>query len=278
MRLLKLIFLILLLQIYKGQDKKRTIKSEEIISYEFNRNNKLFKRRDINYGEFSTFNHKGQLQEKGVLIWDYSTQKDERRIIERYHYKDTLLVGMEKFRESSGEKYQEMENQFNEAHKLEKKIVRSFENGKEVFKKNSSLYMNIEYDNNSQIGKMYEYDEDTKEFKLAETSISTFDNKQNLKEKKIIDSDNKVFEIKTFEYNKNEKVIKYTSTISQANPNITYYSYNSNNDPIKLTNTFGNNKIEITCSYKYDDNSNWIEKTQCTDGEEYLVTRKIEYY
>ncbi|MDY3319854.1 hypothetical protein PG593_10860 [Riemerella anatipestifer] len=261
-----------------GQKNENIIKSEEIIYYKFDDNNNLVRRNGIGYDEFNTYNEQGKIQERSILIWNDFTKKDEVILIEKYHYhKDTSLVKTERF-DISGEKYGEIENLYNQSNLLEKTITHSFENGKEVFKQNVSFYKIFEYGSKSEKAKVYGYDEASKDFKLIYTEISTFDDRQNLKEKKLIDPKNEVYEINDYVYNENQQVIEKNQKLRF--PSKINYSYNSNKDIEKWTYTSEDYKGETvyTYTYKYDDKGNWIEKKETCDNEKYLIKRKLEYY
>ncbi|WP_347217737.1 hypothetical protein [Chryseobacterium sp.] len=270
------ILLLCLSHMYQGQKKKDIIKSEEIIYYTFDKSNNPVRRNGIGYDEYKTYSDKGLLQEKSILLWNNDTKNYDQKMIEKYYYKDTLVIKVERFDYVSGEKHEEIERQFNTGNKLKKKIVRSFDDGKEIFRKNLSFYSTYEYGNQQEKEKVFEYDESSKDFKLIYTSLSSFDKVNNLLENRLIDSDNEEYEVSTYAYNKNKKIIKKTT--SKRLPSIINYSYNLNNDITLYSYTSGDYKNDTIYTYKYDNKGNWIEKTETEGNEKYLITRKIEYY
>jgi len=276
----KLIILLTILIFFgacNGQkESKNMIKSEEIVFFEYEDNKNLVRRNFIGYDEFNTFDINGKFKERSIIIWDDTTQKDEIKLIEKHYYKDTLLLKGEKFSYISGEKYEVIENKFNEKKQLVKTFIRSFDDEKEVFKKNKSFYKIYEYERNSRKAKVYEYDEATHDFKLTFTEVKTFDEKNVLKEEKFIDSNNEVYEINHFVYNKDKKISEKTTQLRF--PSKINYSYNLKKDVERYTYINGNYKSETLYTYKYDDKGNWIEKTETSDKEKYLIKRKLEYY
>jgi hypothetical protein len=111
---------------------------------------------------------------------------------------------------------------------------------------------------------------------LIYTELKTFDDKHNVNVEKFIDSNNEVYEINHFVYNKDNQV---TEKITQIRNSVKInYSYNSNKDVTKRSYVDGNYKSETDYIYKYDDKGNWIEKIETGGEEKYLIKRKLEYH
>lgn len=258
------------------------IKSEEIIFYKVDE-----RRRTTREGpamdELVEYNTDGKVSKAYVIEFDKTKDKNIYNLHERYFYEGKNLIKKEKIGYQTGEVYEEITYKYMQD-KLVRKDIRSIENGKEVYKKNSSFYSDYIYEKNAETEKVYEYDEDKKQFVLAYISHKLFDGSKNLIQEKLEDKHGEIYEESNLTYNTVNKIIKKITTLRF--PSTITYQYNKEGDVVENKYESEGTIITTTYTLKYDFNDNWIEKKEVETTNikrqipepEHIIKRKIVYY
>lgn len=262
--------------------KHPKIKSEEIIFYTIDENGRKT-RDEAPMNELVEYNTDGKIEKVYVIEFDQSKNKNTYNLHERYFYNGKNLIKKEKLGYRTGDVYEEILYKYQED-KLVRKEVKSIDNGKEVLKRNASFYHEYTYEPNKEIAKVYEYDEEKKTFVLAYIQHKIFDAKKNLIQEKMEDKNGEIYEQSDLTYNAENKLIKDIQTLHF--PSTVTYQYNKAGDVTENKYESEGTMIRNNYTYKYDFNSNWIEKKEIQTTNikrqipepEYVITRKIVYY
>lgn len=258
------------------------IKSEEIIFYQVDERGKIT-REGPAMDELLEYNADGKISKAYVIQFDKAKDTNIYNLHERYFYEGKNLIKKEKIGYRTGEVYEEISCKYMQD-KLLRKDVKTIENGKEVLKKNGSFYSDYIYEKNTETEKVFEYDEEKKEFVLAYISHKFFDTKKNLIQEKLEDKNGEIYQQNDLTYNKENKLIKDIQSLRF--PSTITYQYNKEGDVVENRYESEGTIITTTYTLKYDFNDNWIEKKEVETTNikrqipkpEYIIKRKIAYY
>jgi len=258
------------------------IKSEEIIFYQVDERGRTT-REGPAMDELVEYNADGKIIKAYVIEFDKAKDTNIYNLHERYFYEDKNLIKKEKIGYRTGEVYEEISCKYVQD-KLLRKDVKTIENGKEVLKKNGSFYSDYIYEKNTETEKVFEYDEEKKQFVLAYISHKFFDAKKNLIQEKLEDKKGEIYQQNDLTYNKENKLIKDIQSIRF--PSTITYQYNKEGDVVE--NKYESEGTIIITNYtlKYDFNDNWVEKKETKTANikqyipdpAYIIKRTIVYY
>ena len=258
------------------------IKSEEIIFYQVDERGRTT-REGPAMDELVEFNADGKIAKAYVIEFDKAKDTNIYKLHERYLYEGKNLIKKEKIGYQTGEVYEEISCKYMQD-KLLRKDVKNIENGKEVLKKNGSFYSDYIYKKNTQTEKVFEYDEEKKQFVLAYISHKFFDAKKNLIQEKLEDKKGEIYQQNDLTYNKENKLIKDVQSIRF--PSTITYQYNKEGDVVENKYESEGTIIITNYTFKYDFNGNWMEKKETKTANikqyipdpAYIIKRTIVYY
>ena len=258
------------------------IKSEEIIFYKIDERGRT-SREGPAMDELLEYNADGKISKAYVIEFDKAKDTNIYNLHERYFYEGKNLIKKEKIGYRTGAVYEEISCKYQQD-KLVRKDVKTIENGKEVLKKNGSFYSDYIYEKNTETEKVFEYDEEKKQFVLAYISHKFFDTKKNLIQEKLEDKNGEIYQQNDLTYNTESKLIKNIQTLRF--PSTITYQYNKEGDVVENKYESEGTIITTTYTLKYDFNDNWIEKKEVETTNikrqipepEYIIKRKIIYY
>lgn len=258
------------------------IKSEEIIFYQVDERGRTT-REGPAMDELVEYNADGKIAKAYVIEFDKAKDTNIYKLHERYFYEGKNLIKKEKIGYQTGEVYEEISCKYMQD-KLLRKDVKTIENGKEVLKKNGSFYSDYIYEKNTETEKVFEYNEEKKQFALAYISHKFFDAKKNLIQEKLEDKKGEIYQQNDLTYNKENKLIKDVQSIRF--PSTITYQYNKEGDVVESKYESEGTIIITNYTLKYDFNGNWVEKKETKTANikqyipdpAYIIKRTIVYY
>jgi hypothetical protein len=264
-------------------DSRPKIKSEEIIFYKIDRGGSRTTREGPALDELVEYDTDGNIAKVYVIEFDEAKNKNIYYLHERYFYEGKNLIKKEKLGYQTGDIYEEISYKYQQD-KMVRKDVKSIENGKEVYQEGTSSYSDYIYEKNTEIEKVYEYDEEKKQFVLAYISHKLFDARKNVIQEKLQDIHGEIYEQKDFTYNTENKLIKGVQSLRF--PSTITYQYNKEGDVTESISESKGTIITTRYAFKYDFNNNWIERKEVETTNvkrqipepDHVIKRKIVYY
>lgn len=260
---------------------KRVIKTEKIIHYEVTPSKN---ERSYGFGRdlFKEYDSNGQLLKESIILAKEGTEEDELNLSYAYHYQNGKLDKAEHFSVlRGGVKNEEVRFTYHPDGKLEKEALIVFKDGKELLNKNS-FYTLYSYGKDQQ-EEHWRYDEAAQKFKLSYRTVKEFDDRRNLIKETDYDEENEPYSRNIKTYNDKNQVIREVKT-DQYSDRDESSQYNTQGDILKINSKNGG---EVLYTYQYDENNNWMEKTEkeininkgkSEISNHRLIKRTIVYY